>query len=194
MDNNLLETINHILFWVGIASIIIYGQIVLFNRGIPNIETAPRVRKKIIELLRADFAARNLATYTIVDVGSGNGALTRDIARAMPDARVIGIEIAPHLVWLSGWLARRQKLNNLEYRRMDFMTYDFAGADAAVLFLLPGILAPLGKKLRAEARPGTLITANEFWLFDGWQPQEVIHVQKTLLRQGNLYVYRQASL
>ena len=86
---------NHFLFWFAIFTLVWNVYFVVFNRGIPNIRTAPAIRKKIIRMLKEDRAKRGGGNYVIYDIGSGNGLFTREIARAMPDAKVIGIEISP---------------------------------------------------------------------------------------------------
>jgi trans-aconitate methyltransferase len=159
------------------------------HRGIPNMRTAPAIRRKIIEILKADKAARGLDTYTIVDLGSGNGLLTREIARALPDARVVGIEIAANSVWWANLMKTRSGLKNLEYRRMSFHDFDFAEADAVVAFLYQAALGPLGKKMLAEARPGMLFAANRWTLTNGWVP-ESMRVPTLYLNQRSLHIYR----
>ena len=184
----MLEQINHILFWNGILWLLVYGYIVFFNKGIPNIETAPAVRKKLIDAIRADITARGLPSYRVVDVGSGSGSLTRELAAALPHVQIIGIEINAYSVYSATRRKEKQKLHNLEYRKIDFMAYDFSEVDAIIMFLLPGALTMIGPKLQAETRPGTLITANKFQL-PGWTPTQIISV-KSIYLKGDLYLYQ----
>jgi len=163
---------------------------VLFHKGIPNIRTAPAIRQTIIRLLAEDCAARNKAGYTIVDLGSGNGLMTREIARALPQAKVIGIEITPQSVLWSNWRRKLAKLDNLEYQCLDFFAYDFSQADAIVMYLLPPVMDALGKKLHSEARNCALILSNKFPLGDGWHAEQTLHVKTLYPHQGTLYMYR----
>lgn len=189
----ILQQTNSILFWLALGGLMVDGYFVLFHRGIPNIRTAPAIRRAIIERLRQDFSRRSASLgrpYTIVDLGSGNGLFTREIAAALPQARVIGVEIARQSVAWANWMKTRAGLANLEYRTQDFLKFDFDEADAVVMFLLPAVLTDLGQRLRVQTRPGTLITSNKFPLGAGWTPQERTRVRTLYLHQGNLFVYR----
>lgn len=180
------------LFWLAVCLISIDAYFVFFHGGVPNIRTAPAIRRKVIELLRADMAARGNGSYTIIDLGSGNGLFTREIARALPQARVIGVEIAGQSVWWANQMKERAGLTNLEYRRMDFNDVNFAEADAVYMFLIPSALGPLSRRLNEQAKPGTLIFSNKFRLFDGWQPIESLRVKTLYLHQKYLHIYRKA--
>jgi SAM-dependent methyltransferase len=185
-----LSLINKILFWVLATLLVVDAYFLFCHGGIPNIRTAPAIRRKIIDLLKQDFETRKLAGYTIVDVGSGNGLFTREIARVLPQAKVIGIEIAWQSVAWSNFWKRRAKLSNLEYKKMSFLDYDFSEADAVVMYLLPNFMIQLGKKLHEEARPSTFITSNKFRLGDGWQPADSLRIKTRYLHQGALHIYR----
>ena len=193
MNQTLDFIVNKVLFWlvVGLIGLEIWNLI--FHRGVTNLPTSSAVRAKMIELIRADKEKRNLPTYTIVDVGSGNGSLTRALAQAFPDAKVLGLEYSPLSVAWSRMRAGLKNLGNLSYRRMDFMRYGFAEPDAIVTYLLPGVMFPLSKKFADETRPGTLIVANTFPLYEGWTPEETFHVKTFPPPQGKVFLYRQAK-
>ncbi len=187
---SVLEAANDAAFWLLIALLILQVYNIIFHKDTPNIRTAPAIRAKIIERLKQDRAERKCASYTVVDLGSGNGLFTREIAKAMPDAKVIGIEIAKTSVMWSNWLKRRAKLDNLEYKNMNFLNYDLSEPDAIVMYLLPFVMEKLGRKLHDEARPGTLITSNNFHLKADWQPEETLSIKTRYVNQRELYVYR----
>lgn len=157
--------------------------------GVPVFPTMPAARKKIIALLHQDSEARPALPAVIYDLGSGSGQLTWRIARALPKARVVGIELSL-IPWVRSVL--RQKLfgpSNLSYKRLDFWTCDVSDATAVVTYLPGKIMERVGQKLRAELKPETLVIANGFALRAGWEPQETheVHVPFKM----NLYVYRQ---
>ena len=137
-----------------------------------------------------DFKTRGLAHYAIVDVGSGNGRFSREIAKALPGAQVLGLETAPHCVWWSRGMAKLQKLSNLQYWRGDFMKYDFAKADGMVMYLSAYVASEIGKKLTAQVRPGTLIISNNYRLWNGWEPIEILEIQTVYPQQKHVYIYR----
>jgi len=184
--------IGDIAFYVFVVFFVLQIFNIVFHKDIPNIRTAPAIRRKIIELLKEDFEKRKEqeSPYTIVDLGAGSGLLTREIARALPGAKVIGIELAKHTYAYANWQKRRVKLDNLEYVNMNFLNYDLSSASAVTMYLVPYVMTDLGKKLRKEARPGTLILSNKFRLFDGWEPQKTLHIKTLYFHQKVLHIYR----
>lgn len=182
------------MFWVLIGLLILEAYNLIVHKGIPNIRTAPAIRNKMIELLKEDMAKRKLATYTIVDLGSGNGKLSRAIAKAIPEARVIGVEITPHSVRWSNYRKRIEKIPNLEYRRMNCLDYDLSEPDAVVMYLLPHLTHKLGPKLLKEAKPDIVVICNNFPLGGcEWKPDESLKVKTLYVNQRDVYVYHKPS-
>lgn len=182
------------LFVVTLFLLLWNVNILVFNRGIPNIRTAPAIRKKIIALLQEHEAARadRSQPYIVYDLGSGNGLFARQIARAMPQATVIGVEISgPSYDW-SMMMKKQMKIDNLDYKHADVFTHDIRDASAVVLFFYQ--LDKLGKKLHDELKPGTLVTSNKFRLGDGWSPVQSLKVFTLYPFQKRLFVYYKTSL
>lgn len=184
-----------IVAFAGVCLSYVYYEL---KTGVPTFPTMPAMQEKIIALLRADMAARpHIRPYTIIDLGSGSGQMTQRIARALPEARIIGIEIS-FVPWLRSYV--RQKFfgpTNVVYKRLDFWPYDSSEADAVITYLLASIIDRVGTKLRRELKPGTLILANTFPLGDGWQPVETFSIDApffaSLSGKTNLYQYRQTA-
>lgn len=185
----LTEHLNHFLFWAAIILLLWNVYMLIFNKGVPNIRTAPAIRAQIIELLKKDAAAKGKHGYTIIDLGSGNGLLTREIAQALPQAKVIGVEVSTSALKWSEKMRNGAGLKNLEYRKADFFEYDMSKADAIVLFLNVYMMGKIGKKLHQNTRKGTLITSNRFRLGDGWEPAETLEVKTWYPFQKRLHVY-----
>lgn len=182
------------LFVVTLFLLLWNVNILVFNRGIPNIRTAPAIRKKIIALLQEHEAARadRSQPYIVYDLGSGNGLFARQIAREMPQAKVIGVEVSgPSYDW-SMMMKKRMKIDNLDYKHADVFTHDIRDASAVVLFFYQ--LDKLGKKLHDELKPGTLVTSNKFRLGDGWNPVQSLKVFTLYPFQKRLFVYYKTSL
>lgn len=184
---DILHTINTFGMWFALWLLAINLWIIVFNGCVPNIRTAPAIRKRIIELIREDMKRNTQRPYTIVDIGAGYGQFTREMARALPDAQVIGLEISkPTFLWCM-WVKKRYKLDNLDYRHVDFFKYDMAGTSAVTLFFYR--LDPVAKKLRRELKPGSFVASNKFHLLDNWVPKEVIDVKTRYWWQKRLFVY-----
>lgn len=191
-----LTPISNILFWLFMFFYAWNVYIVLFNKGVPNIRTAPAIRKKIIELLKADFAARGQtkSPYIIYDLGSGNGLITREIARALPGAKVIGIEADALARRWANYFKDKQKIANLEYRDGNFYEADLSEAAAVVFYLTSMDMARMGEKLMRELAPGTLVTSNRFELSGGWKPTQTLDIFTLYPHQRRLNVYKKQSL
>jgi hypothetical protein len=157
---------------------------------VPNIRTAPAIRKRIIEFLKSDYESKGRPrVYKIIDMGSGNGLLTREIARALPGAQIVGLEIATMAFRWSVIFARIQGFKNLSYHQCDFTAYDISNADAITVFLTIYNMGAMGQKLKAEMKPGAIATSNKFKL-DGWEPLESLSIRTLYPHQKNLYFYR----
>lgn len=180
----IVEIINGVLFWLCGFVLCWQAYILIFNRGIPNIRTAPAIRKEMIRLLQEAGARR------VYDLGSGNGALSRALAASLPEAHVTGLEISKAACRDAGRKAQAKDLTNLDYIQGDFMTADLSDADGIVMFLIDTMMPPLREKLRKELKPGALVISNKFPLGGDWKPVQEIAVKTWYLNQKMIYVYR----
>lgn len=160
--------------------------------GVSTFPTMPAVRRKMIEILQQDFTAKQPLLegrcYTIIDLGSGSGQLSWHVAKALPEAKVMGVEISP-IPWLRSVI--RQRLfgpANLAYYRLDFWPYDVSGVDAVLSYLPGTIMGKVAAKLRRELRPGALMVSNRFRT-DEWEPSETHIVYAPF--KTEVLVYRQ---
>lgn len=183
------------IFWyLLLAFLIIFVPVWLsyeyfqLKTGVPTFPTMPSMRKKIIEVLKMDFDARpENRPYRIIDLGSGSGQLSWRIAKLMPEAEIIGIEIS-FIPWLRSVL--RQRLfgpKNLSYQRIDFWPYDISSAHAVITYLPGTIMERVGIKLQKELKPGTLVLAATFALKAGWEPYETFDIRVPMKVKLSLY-------
>lgn len=185
-----METINTILFWAFLYVFLWNAWILLFNRGIPNIRTAPAIRKKIIERLNQDKTAKGVHTYTIIDMGSGNGTFARQIAAAMPGAKIIGLEVDKLALAKARFWQKKKPLNNLEFIEDDFFNHDLSKADALIIFQINSLMPRLRKKLSENVKPGTLVISNKFAIGGDWKPAEVLDIKTLYPHQKTIYIYK----
>ncbi len=98
----------------------------------------------------------------VIDLGGGFGGLAAGLARARPDAVVVGVESAP-LPFALGWLYHRiAGPANLEIRYSDFWRIDLGQWDVVYCFLSPAPMARLYGKVTSELPAGGLFISNSF--------------------------------
>lgn len=97
----------------------------------------------------------------LIDIGSGLGGLTLNLAQRRPDSHFLGIEIAP-LPWLLSVLRARFSKSPAKFTRGDYENLNFADYDVVFAYLSPVAMLPLWKKARMEMRQGTMLLSYEF--------------------------------
>ena len=186
------EIIENILFYLALYVLLWNAYFLVVNKGIPNIKTAPAIRLEVIRRLKQEMAAKNKtnAPFTIIDPGCGNGDFTRQIARELPDARVIGIEISKLAYWKCCLMKRLSGLSNLEYRNEDFRQSEvLKEADAVCMFLLGTLMKSIRETLEENLNEGTFVSSNKFPVGGDWEPEEVADVDTLYPHQKTLYLY-----
>jgi SAM-dependent methyltransferase len=174
---------------VGYVTLRTIYEITLNKGNVPTMGTGLIERGKITALLKQDALDRDKKTYSIIDLGSGRGGLTQQIARSLPQAKVIGIESSKFPHWQARMVQRLFGPKNVSYQCLDFMSYDCADVDAVVMYLSWSFAEVVGKKLRSELKPGALIISNTFALRGDWEPVETITMHTPF--EVTLYIYRQ---
>jgi SAM-dependent methyltransferase len=125
-----------------------------FRTQVPYYPSSKTTRSAVAALL-PDKAIR------FIDVGSGLGGLTLELARRRPESRFSGIEIAP-LPWLLSRLRARLLRSDARFLRGDYNALDFSRYDVIFAYLSPAAMPALWEKARAEMRPGSLLLSYEF--------------------------------
>lgn len=111
---------------------------------------------------RSTVAAQLPATpIRFIDIGSGLGGLTLELARRRPESSFSGIEIAP-LPWLLSMLRARLMRSDARFLLGDYNTLDFSRYDVIFAYLSPAAMPALWEKARAEMRQGALLLSYEF--------------------------------
>src|SRR5262245_54141261 len=123
----------------------------IFNRGnAPTLAADFWSRRKLAALVKADAEKKPKENYTVVDLGSGHGEVTRHIARTVPHARVMGVEWGYLPCLRSRLWAKYLGPKNVEYYQQDFFTFDCSPASCVVMYLNWKIAQTLGEKLWKE--------------------------------------------
>lgn len=124
-------------------------------------------RHRVPFFLSSTLAARALtallpagAGMRFLDLGCATGGLLARLARARPDGRYHGIELAPLSCALSRWRARLNPVISVSWG--DFWRADLACYDVVYAYLSPAAMPRLWEKARREMRPGSLFVSNGF--------------------------------
>lgn len=184
---------NVVLGWSFVAA--------LRRQGAPFVPTAARK-------LRALFGDSGLLTHHsavlkhvgkpvdamhLVDLGSGDGSVLR-AARQAGFGRATGYEINPFLCAVS--LARSAGAERESVRWQSLWTADMSDADIVVVYGVPPIMERLGRKLRAELPPRSIVVSNAYAMPILGQPLLEPHVTTSVLSpdvSSKIYVYALSS-
>ena len=126
---------------------------------------------------------------TIVDLGAGWGTLGYPVAKAFPEATVVGYELSP-IPWaysrIKQFVARRR---NLTFKRKGISEVDLSTVDIVLVYLQPRAMRRLSPKLRDELKPGALVLSNSFPL-PGWEQSAVYELSTHRLSTSRrVYAY-----
>lgn len=188
------------LTWASIPVLLCLGYFVFrlifeltLNRAtVPTLATCFVARQKIAKFLQHEAAGCNQENYIIVDLGSGRGELTRTIAKRIPKAKVIGIEMARFPYRQASLIQRWFGPSNLSYERRDFWLFDCSMIDAVVLYLGPITVQRMGDKLQRELKQGSLVISHTYPLLGEWSPTDVLTFYSPF--KETFYVYRKLEL
>lgn len=191
--NDLWVFLNPFLLVFGIWLVGWNAYFLVFNKGIPNIKTAKPIREAIIARLKKIALESGKDHFTIIDLGCGNGHFSAEIARAIPNAKVVGIEVSKLSFLQAEARRKRTKLSNLEFRNADFYESDISEADAVVMFLLGTLMGYIRKKLEADLKPGTYVFSNKFKVGGEWAPLEAVNIRTLWPNQKTFYIYKKST-
>jgi len=150
--------------------------------GVAPVPAGRAERADVVALMRRAGLA---GAPRIYELGSGWGDLALSLARAFPEAQVVGVELSP-LPWAVARLRARGQ-PNLEIRRGDLFALDLRDADAVTCHLMMRPMGRLAEKLDRQLRPGTPVAALSFW-FRGRAPAATL--QSSLGLRGAVALYR----
>ncbi|WP_338764611.1 class I SAM-dependent methyltransferase [Massilia sp. METH4] len=137
-----------------------------FRTQVPYFPSSPAVWQAVEQLVPGRPGVR------VVDVGSGLGGFTLHLARARPDARCTGIELAP-LPYLYSALRARFTGSRAQFIRGDYEKLHFGDYDLVFAYLSPAVMSGLFDKARREMKVGSLLVSYEFNI-PGFKPDKTI--------------------
>ena len=148
--------------------------------GAPSLPSTGLMAQDVIALLNEEAVP---AGATIYEFGSGWGSLAIALARAFPQAQIIGIEISP-VPYLASRI-RALRYPNLRFEWGDFRKRDTSDAHAITCYLMPALMPRVAQHLDANAQPGTRVICIEFW----FRGRHVVAARREN-RRGAVALYR----
>jgi phospholipid N-methyltransferase len=111
------------------------------------------------------------ASDYVIDLGSGDGVIVLTAARQM-QASGMGIEIDPALVKRANDDAKKHGVaERASFQVMDIFKADLSRATVVTLYLLPGMMMNLRKKIYDELRPGARVVSHDYH-FGDWKEDD----------------------
>lgn len=130
-------------------------------KGAPYV---PTKKKELINFLREAGIKKG---QVFLELGCGDGRVVRTAAKEY-GAKGIGIDINPLLIYWARFLAKLQKIQNIELKVENvFKTY-MKSADIVYLFLMPEMLIKLRAKFEKESKKGAVFISHGFKI-EGWE-------------------------
>ncbi len=113
--------------------------------GISPMPSSAKVRRVMLEQLSVDDN-----THAIADLGSGWGHVSIALAKAYPNIQVTGFELS-FFPWLVSVIwAKIARLNNITFKRKDFLTVDLLPFQIYCCYLFPKGMQHLANKLKQQ--------------------------------------------
>jgi phospholipid N-methyltransferase len=110
-------------------------------------------------------------TDFVMDLGSGDGVIVLTAARQLK-ASGMGIEIDPALVKRANDDAKKHGIaERASFQVMDVFKADLSRATVVTLYLLPGMMMNLRKKIFDELRPGARVVSHDYH-FGDWKEDD----------------------
>jgi SAM-dependent methyltransferase len=170
------------------AMVIVFLLIAFAAGGLSAAPWVPTRRREREVLLKEIPIQPGQVVY---DLGCGDGIVLFQLAAHQPDARYIGIEVAPVplLIGLVRKLIAGAKAKNVTLRLRDLFGLSYRDADVVFIFLLSDSYPKLMKKLAGTLKPDARVVV-EAWPLPGIEAERVIREEGKL----PMYVYRGRQL
>lgn len=175
------------LFHLLVATTAVTYVYYCWRTRVPIVPTQAPARAEIVAAVKAEVAAHPGARLKVYDLGSGTGSLCLAVARAVPEADVVGMELAWPAWGLSMLKQKWARQKNLTFLRGDFWRQDISDGDIILCYLGTIIMPQLSGKLLHEPRANRLIISNTFPLPKEWHPFQRRSVPAMLSKEVLLY-------
>lgn len=149
------------------------------EKDVPYVPTPKPVVEKML-----DMAGVQQGDY-VIDLGSGDGRIVIEAARAGADGH--GVEIDPEKVREARSNAQRAGVSGqVRFLEQDLFETDVSRASVVTLYLLPSVNQKLRPRLLKQLEPGTKVVSHRFNMGD-WQPDRQVTVPTDKDEPGFIY-------
>jgi len=132
----------------------------------------------------------------VVDLGSGDGRIVIAAVARYRARGGFGVDIDAAMVALSNENAAKAGVaDRVRFYQRDLFETDVRDATVVTVYLLPGAMGRVERKLLAELRPGARVVAHDF-PFPDWRPERTIaadsldKLKVTGFTSSQLFLYR----
>lgn len=96
-----------------------------------------------------------------LDLGCGDGRVVR-LAVRQYQVKGIGVDVNILLIFWSHFLAKIQRIPDIEFRHMNILSESIPSADVIYIFLMPQLIDKISAKLKYRLNQGGLIISHGF--------------------------------
>lgn len=135
----------------------------------------------------------------VIDLGSGDGRIPIHAVARFHARSGLGVEIDGALVRVARANARAAGVaDRVRFVEGDLFATDVRDATVVTVYLLPPMMGPLERKLRAELPAGARVVAHDF-PFPDWKPERYVEsdslekLRPTGQTAARIYLYRMAG-
>lgn len=141
------------VFAVGLSLLIAQGI-----TGVPPLSSSAAESADVVALLKQAALPHAPIIY---ELGSAWGSLVIVLARAFPEASIIGIELSPFPYWIARF--RTRHFPNIVLLNKSFYKCDISDASAVTCYLMIGPMPKLARFLDQMLKPHTPVVSLTFW-------------------------------
>lgn len=153
---------------VALAALCVVPAASAQSAGAPYVPTPTAIADRMLTLAKV-----GPGDY-VVDLGSGDGRLVVTSVDKYKAKGGMGIDIDPALVKLARDNATKAGVaDRVKFVEGDLFKADIGDATVVTLYLMPGMLGDVEKKLAKELKPGTRVVSHDYPL-PSWQPVDVV--------------------
>jgi ubiquinone/menaquinone biosynthesis C-methylase UbiE len=152
------EVVLEIFFVLLAGGICVWCVYMLVGEIIGGAAFVPTNLKEVEELLKILQIKPGQVFY---DLGSGDGRVVK-LAVKKYQAKGLGIEINPWLIWWSRWTSKKMGLKNIQFLAKNFWGLNLSEANYIYFYMSQRSATRLIRKAKRECKTGTIIISKAF--------------------------------